>query len=157
MSNFHKQKEEAKKHKKIIFSAESLQNWKDQEYAKMKAEIMKDVEEKIEEANARLREKEEYINTKTDEIKQEAYSNSFVLLMGLPLKVLYDHYGFRAKKRLPDFGTYLCDYYHDFVASGMNAEELAEFIKDYVGLGFGIVPEDEQESEDNNERDCSTV
>ena len=149
MSDFHKQKAEKKKNAKLIFSAESLEQWKQQQIADITDKIMGDAIAKIEQAQKEIEERETYLKENEMKIKREACSQAFVLLIGIPLMILHDEYGWRSRKRLPEFGQHICDYYQEFDDSEMTIEEYRQFLTDYVGWGFELDTESEEEQEND--------
>lgn len=144
MSDFHKKKAEKKKNAKLIFSAESLEQWKRQQIAAIKADIMKQVEE----INQKLEEKDRYIEEKREKIKTDATNDAFILLICMPLKIMYDQYGWRSRKRLPELGQHISDYYQDFIEHKTSPEEYRDFVTNQIGLGLLI----DEESEEENDR-----
>lgn len=49
-----------------------------------------------------------------NEAREEAVDTAMVLLLGIPVKVLHDKYGWGTKKRLPEFAEAVLDVYSDF-------------------------------------------
>lgn len=66
----------------------------------------------------------------------EVISKVFTLLLGLPCKVLYDHYGWRTKKRLPEFAQAVLDLWEEFDESAKSYEEMQEWIFRETGIKF---------------------
>lgn len=75
-----------------------------------------------------------------DKMKQKEQSNAvdtaMVLLLGLPIKVLHDKYGWRNKKRLPEFAEALTDLYQEFSDGELDLNEFAEMIYQETGIKF---------------------
>ena len=74
----------------------------------------------------------------------EALHQAMVLLFGIPVLVLREQYGFGARKRLPEFGEYLADYYQEYSEGQWTCEEYAKIVLDYTGIGFQVTPESER-------------
>lgn len=70
------------------------------------------------------------------EAREEAVDTSMVLLLGIPIKVLRDKYGWGMKKRLPEFAEALFDVYSDFSEGDMTLEEFKELIYEECGIKF---------------------
>lgn len=66
----------------------------------------------------------------------EVISKVFTLLLGLPCKVLYDHYGWRMQKRLPEFADRVLTLWEDFDESAKSYEEMQEWIFRETGIKF---------------------
>ena len=74
----------------------------------------------------------------------DALHQAMVLLFGIPVLVLREQYGWGAKKRLPEFGEYLTDYYEEFNEGVWTVEEYEQMVLDYTGIGFKVTPESER-------------
>lgn len=48
------------------------------------------------------------------EAREEAVDTAMILLLGIPIKVLREQYGWGMKKRLPEFAEAVLDVYSDF-------------------------------------------
>ena len=66
----------------------------------------------------------------------EVISKLFTLLLGLPCKVLYDQYGWRTKKRLPEFAQSVLDLWEQFDESAESYEQMQEWIFRETGIKF---------------------
>lgn len=65
-----------------------------------------------------------------DSCKNDAVGHVFALLLGLPCKVLQEHYGF---EDLPEFGQMVVDEYQAFDG---DLEELQEYVFQVTGIKF---------------------
>lgn len=70
------------------------------------------------------------------EAREEAVDTAMVLLLGIPIKVLRDKYGWGMKKRLPEFAEALLEVYSDFCEGDMTLEEFRELIYEECGIKF---------------------
>lgn len=70
------------------------------------------------------------------EAREEAVDTAMVLLLGIPIKVLRDKYGWGMKKRLPEFAEALLEVYSDFSEGDMTLEEFRELIYEECGIKF---------------------
>lgn len=93
--------------------------------------------------------KEPVLNMKASDItrmKEEASSlavdTAMVLLLALPVKVMHDKYGWRSKKRLPEFAEALTDEYQKFAEGEMSLEEYEQLVYDCCGIKFQRNKED---------------
>lgn len=81
-----------------------------------------------------------------DKMKQEntsmAIDTAIVLLLAIPVKVMYEKYGWRMKKRLPEFAEALIDEYQRFSDGDITLEEYAELVYEYCGVKFQRNEED---------------
>lgn len=64
---------------------------------------------------------------------REAVEQMWILMMGFPLLVLHDHYGF-GKKRLSDFVDKLIDTYKDYDDGYFTLQELLDVIETEGGV-----------------------
>lgn len=71
-----------------------------------------------------------------NEAREEAVDTAMILLLGIPIKVLRDKYGWGMKKRLPEFAEALLDVYSDFSEGNMTLEEFSEIIYQECGIKF---------------------
>lgn len=78
-----------------------------------------------------------------ERIKQTAVESAMVLIMGMPLKVLRERYGWGVKKRLPEFTEYMLSEYASFQDGAMNLEEYRDLIYEYCGVKFVLTGETE--------------
>lgn len=73
-------------------------------------------------------------------IKQEATDKAtetaMILMLAIPVKVMYDKYGWRMKKRLPELAEALTDEYERFSEGEMTLEEYQNLVFDYCGIKF---------------------
>ena len=70
------------------------------------------------------------------EALEEARHQAMVLLLGIPVLVLREQYGWGEKKRLPEFAEHVTDYYQEFAEGKWTVEEYAQMVFDYTGIGF---------------------
>ena len=68
-----------------------------------------------------------------DSCKNDAVGHVLAMLLGLPCKVLHDHYGWGIKKRLPEFGELVLEEYQNFDGT---IEEMQEYIFQTTGIKF---------------------
>lgn len=71
-----------------------------------------------------------------NEARSEAVDTAMILLLGIPVKVLHDKYGWGMKKRLPEFAESLLDVYSDFSDGAMTLDEFRELIYVECGIKF---------------------
>ena len=64
---------------------------------------------------------------------QEAIDKAFVLMLGLPMIVLHDQYGW-GKKRLSDFMDYVLDQYDSFNKDFITLDDLWNTIEKETGV-----------------------
>lgn len=76
------------------------------------------------------------------EAREEAVDTAMILLLGIPVKVLRDKYGWGMKKRLPEFAEALLDVYSDFSSGDMTLEEFRELIYNECGIKFQKAPDE---------------
>lgn len=79
---------------------------------------------RLEKQGANVR-KEPVITMKSSEIekikseaREEAVDTAMILLLGIPVKVLRERYGWGMKKRLPEFAEAVLEVYSDFSEGG---------------------------------------
>lgn len=101
-----------------------------------------------EHCNSRRARKDTYIvmNQITGEFKQvgksclKDFTNgmdaAMILLLGIPVKVMKEKYGWGMKKRLPEFCEAMIDVYTDFQNGDMTLEEFADLIYQECGVKF---------------------
>lgn len=81
-----------------------------------------------------------------DRIKQdaveEATQTAITLLLSIPIKVMYEQYGWGMKKRLPELAEALIDEYQRFTDGEMTLEEYQEMVYEYCGVKFKKTEED---------------
>ena len=75
------------------------------------------------------------------EAREEAVDTAMVLLLGIPIKVLRDKYGWGMKKRLPEFAEAFLEVYSDFSEGDMTLEEFRELIYEECGIKFQKEPD----------------
>lgn len=71
-----------------------------------------------------------------NEAREEAVDIAMILLLGIPIKVLRDKYGWGMKKRLPEFAEAILDVYSDFSEGDMTLEEFREIIYQECSIKF---------------------
>lgn len=62
------------------------------------------------------------------------------MLLGLPIKVLKDHYGWGMKKRLPEFADLVINEYNRFDESAESIEQMQAMIYEESGIKFAQKP-----------------
>ena len=67
---------------------------------------------------------------------KESVDVAFKLMLGLPVMVLHDKYGWGGKKRLPEFGDYVLELYDSFDKGYITLEEIEEVIRKETGISF---------------------
>lgn len=58
----------------------------------------------------------------------------FVLTIGIPIKVMHDKYGWRRRKRLPDFAEAIIDEYTAFSEGQKTIQEYIDYVFEHCGL-----------------------
>ena len=81
----------------------------------------------------------EHMERELERVRQEAtddaVNTAMVLLLTLPLKVLMDHYWVRSyAKRLPEFTSYVLEYYEKWQNGELDMEELKKDLWDRGGV-----------------------
>lgn len=97
----------------------------------------------------RQREREQRKATKTYNMTNEQWQRekarnialgtdqALVLMLAIPLKVMYDKYGWRARKRLPEFCDAISEEYQRFVdGQYKDIFEYADFVEKVTGGRF---------------------
>ena len=86
---------------------------------------------------------EPVINIKESDIKkikqdatQKAVDAAMILLLGIPVKVLKENYGWGMKKRLPEFCEAMIDVCTDFQNGDLTLEQFADLIYQECGVKF---------------------
>lgn len=64
----------------------------------------------------------------------EAMSVAFTLMLGIPVMVLHDKYGWGGKKRLPDFMDYVLDLYDSFNKGYLTLDDIRQTIEEETGV-----------------------
>lgn len=86
--------------------------------------------------------KQSDLDKKLQEIYKKAQndiiSELFALLLGLPVKVLHDRWGW-SKDDLTEFGEAVLDEYESFDSSDLSLEDLQNLIYDLTGIKFVAV------------------
>lgn len=137
MSDFHKKKAEKKKSCKLIFNQDSLEQWKKSEYIRIRDAVNKEMEERYQEREARLRAS---LKEQSDDIAKDSVDKAFVIMIGIATRVLKEQYGFGTKKRLPEFAEHVVDYYSDFQEGKDTVEEYLDQVEKECGLRFTATP-----------------
>lgn len=70
------------------------------------------------------------------EATEQAVNTAMTLLLGIPVKVLKEKYGWGMKKRLPEFCQAMLDTYDEFSGGDLTLEEFAELIYQECGVKF---------------------
>ena len=76
------------------------------------------------------------------EATQKATDIAISLLLSIPIKVMYEKYGWGTKKRLPELAEALTDEYQRFADGEMTLEEYREMVFEYCGVKFKSEQED---------------
>lgn len=70
------------------------------------------------------------------EASEKAVNTAMILLLGIPVKVLKEQYGWSMKKRLPEFCEAMIDVYTDFSNGDLTLEQFADLIYQECGVKF---------------------
>ena len=70
------------------------------------------------------------------EATEQAVDTAMTLLLGIPIKVLKEKYGWGMKKRLPEFCQAMLDTYDEFSRGDLTLEEFAELMYQECGVKF---------------------
>lgn len=65
-----------------------------------------------------------------------AIDTAMTMLLAIPVKVMHDKYGWRMRKRLPEFAEAILDEYQNFADGDMSLEEYQQLVYDYCGIKF---------------------
>lgn len=95
----------------------------------------------IKEHEAVFNMKQSDIKKMKDDATEQAVDTAMILLLGIPIKVLHDKYGWGMKKRLPEFAEAMIDVYTDFSNGDMTLEEFSELIYQEAGIKFQKNPD----------------
>lgn len=76
--------------------------------------------------------------------RQKALNAVLPLLLGLPVKILKEKYGWGTQKRLPDFADALLEAYEEFSKNEQSIEDLMKQVEQDCGIRF---TEDEEKHE----------
>ena len=72
-----------------------------------------------------------------EEAKNEAVNTAMILMLTLPLEVLMDHYWKKSyARRIPEFTSYVLQYYHMWQDGELDIEKLKEDLWEYGGVRF---------------------
>lgn len=87
--------------------------------------------------------KDPVYNIKQSDIKamkkdavNEAANAAMVLLLAIPVKVMYEKYGWRGHKRLPEFADALTEEYEKFCSGETELDEYAQLVYEQTGVKF---------------------
>lgn len=87
--------------------------------------------------------KEPVYNIKSSNLEQikrkatkDAVDVAFKLMLGIPVMVLHDKYGWGGKKRLPEFSDYVLDLYDGFDKGYVTLEDIEQCIYEETGIRF---------------------
>ena len=140
MSDFHKRKAEAKADRKLVYSQRSLDEWKKQGENEIRKQI-------TEEANRRIKEANEHLDSELKKIKeqmtQEALNQAFILMIGIPVKILKNEYGWGKRVRLPEFAAFVEQYYREFSEGEVSIHDYQKIVWEETGIGFTMTEENE--------------
>lgn len=139
MSDFHKKKAEEKANKKLVFSQKSLDDWKAAQYEEIRQKV-------IAEMNEKFAEQQNILNQEKEQITSDAIDQAFVLLLGIPCKVMREQYGW-ATKRLTKFSEFILGYYNEFQNGEMSIEAYRKMIWEQTGIGFTMSGDEESTEE----------
>ena len=68
---------------------------------------------------------------------EEAMRVAMTLMLGIPIAVLREHYGW-GKKRLADMGEHLIDMFEAFERNEMSLEDFKKLIYESCGISFEV-------------------
>ena len=71
---------------------------------------------------------------------EEAMRIAMTLMLGLPIAVLREHYGW-GKKRLAEMGEHLIDMFEAFERNEMSLEDFKQLIYESCGISFEVEEE----------------
>lgn len=78
---------------------------------------------------------EKELKEKHQEMMDDAVNTAMVLLLTLPLEVLMDHYWQKSyQKRIPEFTSYVLEYYDKWQNGDLDMEKLKQDLWDYGGV-----------------------
>lgn len=80
--------------------------------------------------------KQSDINKMKEDSTETAIDTAMILLLAIPVKVMHDKYGWRMRKRLPEFAEAILDEYQNFADGDMSLEEYQQLVYDYCGIKF---------------------
>lgn len=80
--------------------------------------------------------KQSDIKKMKQEATEQAVDAAMILLLGIPVKVLKEKYGWDMKKRLPEFCEAMIDVYTDFSNGDLTLEQFADLIYQECGVKF---------------------
>lgn len=80
--------------------------------------------------------KQSDIKKMKQEATEQAVDAAMILLLGIPVKVLKEKYGWGMKKRLPEFCEAMIDVYTDFSNGDLTLEQFADLIYQECGVKF---------------------
>ena len=72
----------------------------------------------------------------------DAVGSVFAMMLGLPIKVLHDKYGWGIKKRLPEFAEAVIELNHQFEESADSVRDMQEYIYQTTGIKLVQVKDD---------------
>lgn len=79
----------------------------------------------------------EEIKKLKDEATDEAICTTLTLLLGLPMKVLMDHYWVKSyEKRIPEFADLVLEYYGKWENGELDLDDLKEELWTLAGIKF---------------------
>lgn len=70
------------------------------------------------------------------EVKENATEDAITMFLTITIKVLYEKYGWRSRKRLPEMAKALTDEFQNFYESGMDVEKYCDEVAEKTGLRF---------------------
>ena len=76
------------------------------------------------------------LNSMKEEITNEAVVDAFTLMLAIPVKVMYEKYGWGMKKRLPEFAEAILEEYEHFQNDEISARDYEELVYQYCGIKF---------------------
>ncbi len=79
---------------------------------------------------------DQIISIAKKEERERAIEEAFLLMVAIPVKVMYDKYGWRLRKRLPEFAEAITDEYQSFSDGEITAEDYRQFVYEQCGLMF---------------------
>lgn len=78
---------------------------------------------------------EKELKNNHEEVMNESINTAMILLLTLPLEVLMDHYWPKSyKKRIPEFTSYVLEYYERWQNGELDMDKLKEDLWEYGGV-----------------------
>ena len=91
----------------------------------------------------------EYQKVKKEELeaaynrgRKDAIDRAFLMMIAIPIKVLHEFYGWRSKKRLPEFAELITDEYQRFADGDVTVSEYKQLVFEQCGIKFELAEDD---------------